>query len=273
MLNTETKLFAVLGYPIKHSFSPVMQNKWFEKEKYNCAYLSFEIQPGNLKKALDSFKMLGFYGLNITIPHKTEVIKYLDYSDKAAKSIGSANTIAIRNGKLYGYNTDHSGFSADLITKGVKVRNKTVFIYGAGGASRAVIYAVKNAEAKKIYITNRTYKKAEKLAKHFRIESVQEENAAEIMSKADLIINTSACGMKKSDVLPFKAGTLKKTAVVYDLIYNKKTPFTKLAKENRIEYYSGEGMLINQGAHAFKIWTGIYPNTKSTLKLLKKFMR
>jgi shikimate dehydrogenase len=250
-----------------------MQNAWFEKEKLNCAYIPFEIEPKNLKKAVEALKVLGFTGINITIPHKTAVMQFLDYTDTAAKRIGSVNTIAIKNGKLYGYNTDYSGFASDLIYNKVKVKGRSVLIFGAGGGARAVIYSVKNSGAKKIYLSNRTHKTAVKLAEEFNIEAVSAEKAAEILPETDLIINASACGMKKTDTLPFKISSFKKNAVIYDLIYNKLTPFVKAAIENKVKFFTGEGMLINQGAHGFKIWTGIYPDTKSALKLLDKFMR
>lgn len=272
-LNIETGLFAILGYPIKHSFSPLMQNAWFKKEKLNCIYLPFETDPENLKKTVGALKILGFKGINVTIPHKSAVIKYLDYADTAAKAIGSVNTIAVKNGKLYGYNTDYSGFASDLILKNVKVKGKNVFIFGAGGGARAVIYSVKNSGAKNIYLANRTYAKAVCLAKEFGIKAAGFTEASDIAADADLIVNASACGMNAADFLPFEIKDLKKTAVIYDLIYNKTTPFSKAARKNKIIYYSGEGMLVNQGAHGFKIWTGIYPDTKSALKLLGKFMR
>ncbi|MDR1195943.1 MAG: shikimate dehydrogenase [Endomicrobium sp.] len=272
-INNETKLFAILGYPIKHSFSPLMQNAWFKKENLNCAYMSFETEPKKLKKTIEAVKVLGFCGINITIPHKTSIMKFLDHTDKASKFIGSVNTIVIKNGRLCGYNTDHLGFSADLISKNVKIKEKTVFIFGAGGAARAVIYSAKSGGAKKIYLANRTYKTAAKLAKEFKIEAIRADDIPEKIAKSDLIINASACGMKKTDTLPFKINILKEDAVIYDLIYNKPTPFMKAAKEHKIKFYTGEGMLINQGACGFKIWTGIYPDVKSAIKLLNKFMR
>ncbi|MCL1971613.1 MAG: shikimate dehydrogenase [Endomicrobia bacterium] len=270
MLNAETKLFAILGFPIKHSFSPQIQNAWFEKEKLNCAYMPFEVEPKNLKKTVEALKLLGFYGINITIPHKTAVMKYLDHVDKAAKLIGSVNTIAVKSNKLYGYNTDYSGFSSDLALKNIKIKDKTILIFGAGGGARAVIYSVKNSGVKNIYLSNRTHKSAVNLAKEFKIEALDINKIPDILPQTDLIVNASACGMKKTDVLPFEISSLKKDAVIYDLIYNKTTPFVKASKEKGIKFYTGEGMLINQGAHGFKIWTGIYPDTKSALKLLNR---
>jgi len=247
-----------------------MQNAWFEKEKLNCAYMPFKVEPKNLKKTVEALKLLGFYGINITIPHKTAVMKYLNHVDKAAKLIGSVNTVAVKNNKLYGYNTDYCGFSSDLALKNIKIKDKTILIFGAGGAARAVIYCVKNNGAKHIYLSNRTHKSAVNLAKEFKAEALDINKIPGILAETDLIVNASACGMKKTDALPFEISNVKKGAVIYDLIYNKPTPFVKAAKERGIKFYTGEGMLINQGAHGFKIWTGIYPDTKSALRLFNR---
>jgi shikimate dehydrogenase len=270
MLNTETKLFAILGCPVKHSFSPQIQNKWFEKENLNCIYLAFEPKPEDLKKTMESLKLLGFQGINITIPHKIEVMKYVDFTEKAAKKIGSVNTIVFKGGKLYGYNTDHLGFSQDLIAKNVRLKNKNVLVIGAGGGARAIVYALKESKAKNIYIANRTFENAEQLAEMFKIKAVDINNAGEVLPDVDMLVNTSACGMKKTDVLPFKADRIKNGLIVYDLIYNKITPFTKLAKDKGLKIFTGVGMLIRQGACGFKIWTGKYPNIEIAERLFKK---
>jgi shikimate dehydrogenase len=272
MLNTETKLFAILGCPIKHSFSPQIQNKWFEKEKLNCAYLAFEPDILNLKKTIESLKILKFNGFNITVPHKVAVMKYVDVVDKAAKKIGSINTVAVKYSKLYGYNTDYLGFIWDLDSKKVNLKNKNVLVIGSGGAARAIAYALKIVKAKNIYISNRTLAKAEYLAKTFNIKSVDMSKVADILPKIDLLVNSSSCGMKKDDTLPFNAGKVKNSLVIYDLIYNKVTPFVKFAKDNGLKIFTGEGMLIHQGACAFEIWTGKYPDTKIAEKLFKKFI-
>jgi len=268
MLNVKTKLFAIIGNPVKHSFSPVMHNAWFKEENLNCAYLAFEPGLKSLKKTIEALKLLGFCAINVTIPFKTEVMKYLDYCDNASKAIGSVNTVVNKNGKLCGYNTDYSGWTADLASKNVEIKDKKVFVFGAGGAARAVLHAVKGA--KEAYVANIIPGTAEKLAKEFKVKAAALAQAPEIIKKADLIINASACGMSKSDSLPFKAGCVNKNAVIYDLIYNKVTPFVKLAQKKRVKFFTGEGMLIRQGADSFKIWTGIYPDVKSALKLFNK---
>ncbi|MCA6071468.1 MAG: shikimate dehydrogenase [Endomicrobium sp.] len=271
MLNTETKLFAILGYPVKHSFSPQLHNEWFEKEMLNCAYLSFEPDSRNLKKTIESLKVLKFHGFNITVPYKIEAMKYVDFTDKAAKEIGSINTVAVKNDKLCGYNTDHLGFIQDLNAKKINLNNKNVLVVGAGGAARAIAYALKNARATKdIYIANRTLASAQNLAKTFKVKSIDTNKVSELLSQIDLLINCSSCGMKKEDSFPFVIDKIKKSLIVYDLIYNKVTPFVKFAKAKGLKVFTGEGMLVRQGASAFEIWTGKYP--KITDNLLKKFI-
>jgi shikimate dehydrogenase len=273
MLNTKTKLFAILGYPVKHSFSPQMHNKWFEKEKLNCDYLAFEPDDMlNLKKTIESLKILKFSGFNITLPYKVSAMEYIDVLDKAAKKIGSINTIAAKNGKLYGYNTDYLGFTWDLISKKVNLKNKNVLIIGAGGAARAVTYALKTLKAKNIYISSRTLAKSEYIAKTFKIKSVDISKVVGIFPKIDLLVNSSSCGMGEYDILPFNACEFKNSLMIYDLIYNKTTPFVKFAKDNGLKIFTGEGMLIHQGACAFEIWTGKHPDVKIAAQLLKKFI-
>jgi shikimate dehydrogenase len=272
MLNSETKLFAILGCPVKHSFSPQMQNKWFEKENLNYIYLAFEPKPEDLKKTMESLKLLGFHGINVTIPYKIEVMKYVDFTDKAAKKIGSVNTIAFKGGKLYGYNTDYLGFSQDLTAKKVRLKNKNVLVIGAGGGARAIVYALKESKVKNIYIANRTLKNAEQLAKMFKIKAVDINKVEKVLPDVDMLVNTSACGMKKTDVLPFKVFKVKNDLIVYDLIYNKVTPFKKLAEDKGLKIFMGIGMLIRQGACGFKIWTGKYPDIEIAEQLFKKIL-
>jgi shikimate dehydrogenase len=272
MLNAETKLFAILGCPIKHSFSPQMQNKWFEKENLNCIYLAFEPKHEDLKKTMESLKFLGFQGINITIPHKIEVMKYVDFIDKVAQKIGSVNTLACKGGKLYGYNTDYLGFSQDLNAKKVRLKNKNVLVIGAGGGARAIVYALKESKAKNIYIANRTLKNAEQFAETFKIKAVDMNKVGEVLLSVDMLVNASACGMKKTDVLPFKADKIKNGLIVYDLIYDKVTPFAKFAENKGLKIFTGAGMLIRQGACGFKIWTGKYPDIEIAERLLKKII-
>ena len=269
MLDPETKYFAVLGYPIKQSLSPLIQNYWFKQHKLNYAYLGLEVHPKNLKTIIESLKIMGFLGFNLTVPHKMEIMRYLHYVDKPAKAIGSVNTVSIKEGKLYGYNTDYTGLEADLKQKNLSVNGKSIFIYGAGGASRAVIYLCKHLGAKNIYLANRTYKNTLAVAKKFHIQPITQDEANKYLEKADIIFNTSACGLELSDFLPFEIYNIKKQTFIYDLICKPRTPFVRLAKKRHLKFDTGEGMLVHQGAHAFKIWLNIEPDVKAARKLIK----
>jgi shikimate dehydrogenase len=249
-----------------------MQNEWFKKEKLNCIYLAFESNPRHFEKTIESLKLLKFCGLNITIPYKIEIIKYVDFLDKTAERIGSVNTVSFKDDKLYGYNTDHLGFSQDLLAKKVDLKNKEVLVIGAGGGARAIIYALKNSEVGSIYIANRTLKNAQQLASIFGLKVFDISEVEELLPEIDLLINTSSCGLKESDVLPFNVVKVKSSLIIYDLIFNKMTPFVKLAKRKKLKIFTGDGMLVRQGACGFKIWTGKYPDIEFAEAVLKKFI-
>lgn len=274
-ITSNTRIIPIFGNPIKHSLSPIMQNAWLIENKLDFIYVAFDIKTKDLKQAVQSIKILNMVGANITVPHKNDVIKYLDFVDKSAKVIGSVNTIVNKNGKLIGYNTDGNGFISDLSSKKIDLRNKTVLVVGAGGASKAVLYALNKLKVKKIYITSRTYTTAKNIAQLYKNMSSIEINkiSDDLLQQIDCIINSSTCGMKLDDKLPFEIKKYKNNVILYDLIYNKLTPFKKFAVKHNLKYFSGEGMLINQGAISFEMWTNIKPNTKNTLSLLKKFMR
>ena len=274
-VNASTKLLGIFGNPVSHSLSPIMQNAWFEQYKLNNLYVAFDILPKNLKSAVEFIKTLNILGVNVTVPHKVEVMKYLDTIDAAAKSIGSVNTIVNKNNKLYGYNTDWQGFITDLKFKKIDLKNKKIVVVGAGGAAKAILYALTKMKTKKIFLTSRTIDKAKLVAKKYNNVSVIDINKipANFFQDIDCLVNCSTCGMKKGDKLPFMIKEFNKKIVFYDIIYNKETPFKKFAAKNKIKYFSGEGMLIYQGAASFDKWTGIFPDTKNTLSLIKKFMR
>ena len=273
-VTASTKLLGIFGNPVEHSLSPVMHNAWFEKYKLNNLYLAFNVLPKNLRVAVESIRTLNVLGVNVTVPHKVEVMKYLDNIDSAAKSIGSVNTIVNKNNKLYGFNTDWQGFITDLKFKKIDLKNKNVLVIGAGGAAKAILYALTKLKVKKIYLTTRTFEKAKLVAKKYQNISVTDINkiSENFLQDMDCLINCSTCGMKKGDKLPFAIKDFNKNMIFYDIIYNKETPFKKFAAKNKIKYFSGEGMLIYQAAVSFYRWTNIFPDTKETFKILKRNM-
>ncbi|CAB3289426.1 Shikimate dehydrogenase (NADP(+)) [Methanocaldococcus lauensis] len=268
MIDARTKVVGLIGHPVEHSFSPIMHNAAFKDKGLNYVYLAFDVLPEKLKYVIDGAKALGIVGFNVTIPHKVEIIKYLDELDESAKLIGAVNTIKIENNKAVGYNTDGIGARLSLEEEIGKVKDKTILILGAGGAARAVAFEL--AKDNNIIIANRTVEKAEKLAKEIA-EKLNKKFGEEVkfsslnndFSDVDIIINATPVGMYPNvDVEPLiKADQIKPDMVVMDLIYNPlETTLLKEAKKVGAKTINGLGMLIYQGAVAFKIWTGVEPN-------------
>ena len=263
ILNTKTILFGVFGDPVGHSKSPLMLNRAFREAGINGAYGAFHILPGTLQAAVEGIRALGFRGVNVTIPHKVEVMKYLDRIDEAAQAIGAVNTIVNDNGVLTGYNTDGIGYVRSLKEEtGVSLAGKKVLLLGAGGAARAIVYALAKEGAGRIVIANRTVKRALELARdmslYVQTEGVGTADIGQYMDNIELVINTTAAGMHPNvDELPMDAGFLRSGLLVSDLVYNPRiTAFLKCAEEAGAQIHSGLGMFIYQGAYAFEYWTG-----------------
>ena len=268
-INSSTKLYGIFGHPIKHSFSPSMHNAAFQKLGLNCVYLAFDILPENLKTATGSIRQLNIQGINVTIPHKQEIMNYLDEISDEAKYTGAVNTIKNNDGKLFGHNTDVGGFLKDLeMELGItKFSGISACLIGAGGAARAVMSGLCMNGAKKITIINRTKSKASELADYFtkrfsdiEINSADLNNNSEIkkcLLGSDLLINSSSAGMTGHDPLNIPLNLMPKNSCVYDLVYNpKETQLVKQAKSLGHKASSGLGMLLYQGAESFELWTG-----------------
>ncbi len=247
MINSNTNLYCIIGHPVFHSKSPLIHNKWFETYGINGSYLAFDLgENPNFEKITDFFRMFNIPGANITIPYKTKVIDFLDEIDETAGHIGSVNTIKNVNGKLTGYNTDYYGVLKTLEINNIKNNIKTLII-GAGGATNAVVYALKKYGIGDISITNRTMSTAETLALKFDI-SVKPFNFNDnLTSGYDLVINTTP--IEFNEILP----CFNKNTIYFDLKYYKgKIPTDK--------YIDGKLMLLYQAEESFKIWTDIKPD-------------
>ncbi|XRP97115.1 shikimate dehydrogenase [Methanocaldococcus sp. 16A] len=278
MIDAKTKVIGLIGHPVEHSFSPIIHNAAFKDKGLNYVYVAFDVLPENLKYVIDGAKALGIVGFNVTIPHKIEIMKYLDEIDKDAQLLGAVNTIKIEDGKAIGYNTDGIGARMALEEEVGKVKDKNIVIFGAGGAARAVAFEL--AKDNNIIIANRTVEKAENLAKEIAKklnkkfgEEVKFSGLDVDLKDIDIIINATPIGMYPNvDVEPIvKADKLREDMVVMDLIYNPlETVLLKEAKKVNAKTINGLGMLIYQGAVAFKIWTGVEPNVEVMKESLKK---
>jgi len=286
MTGSKTKIFGVLGHPIGHSLSPVMHKAFFKEKKINADYFAFDVDEKNLGDAIHGADALKFCGLNVTIPHKISVIKYMDEISEEARLINAVNTIKFDYVKdlIIGYNTDGIG-AINAIEKNLNdgLKGKKIFILGAGGAARAIIFSALSNNAE-ISIYNRTVEKAiligndvkEKLNKYLKV--VHLKNLKDELKDNDIIINATSVGMfPNADECPINEYCIPKGKVVMDIVYNPiETKFLESAKKRNCMTINGVDMLVEQGAEALKIWLNMEPEEylinimkKSIIKKLK----
>ncbi|MBD0379047.1 shikimate dehydrogenase [Paenibacillus sedimenti] len=262
-LDSHTILYGVFGDPIRHSRSPIMLNRAFRETGLNAAYAAFHVSPQGLGDAVRGIRALGYRGVNVTIPHKVEVMQYLDEIDGGAQVIGAVNTIVNEAGRLIGYNTDGIGYVRSLKEEtGIQLQGKHVLLLGAGGAARGVAYALAKEGSACIYIANRTKERAVELAATIgaftKAVGLGLDELGDVVDAAGLIVNTTSAGMHPSvDELPMSVDHLREHHLVSDLIYNPRiTRFLREAEAKGARIHGGLGMFIYQGAYAFEYWTG-----------------
>lgn len=281
MYTGKTKNLGVIGYPIKHSLSPVIQNAAITKAGLDYAYIAMPIAPENLKTAIEGLKAINFSGFNVTIPHKVTIMQYLDEIDDTAKFIGAVNTVKIENNKLYGYNTDVIGFINPLLKEGFILKDKTVVIFGAGGASRAIICGLIQQKVAHIVLGVRNQAKGEKLANSFKhliditAYDWHDEAFTKYLAKADLLVNTTPLGMfpNVDSVVPVEWEKVKPNAFVYDIVYTPvKTKFLQEAQSYGHKILNGEKMLAEQGAASLYYWTGEKVDVDIMVKALREYL-
>jgi shikimate dehydrogenase len=262
-MDSYTVLYGVIGDPIRHSKSPIMLNRAFGERGINGAYAAFHVEPGKLGEAIGGIRALGFRGLNVTIPHKIEVMKYLDEIHPGARAAGAVNTIVNENGRLIGYNTDGIGYVRSLKEEAEpNLSGRTILVLGAGGASRGILWALAQEKPAKLLLANRTDEKAVELAKAFAPEidvtAIAWTDVEAACRDADVVINTTSVGMSPNvEATPIDPAWLKHGAIASDLIYNPlQTKFIREAEARGCRAHGGLGMFIYQGAYAFEYWTG-----------------
>lgn len=260
-----TKITGVFGYPVSHSLSPVFQNAAFDSLSLDFVYIPFEVKPAFIKEAIEAIRFLNFRGINLTIPHKKDGYYLVDELDEEAKHLKVVNTIKNEDGKLIGYITDGSGFVRSIKEDGkVELKNKNVYLLGAGGAGWAISGAIVKEKIRKLLITNRTMEKAIAIKNHLKenfnftsVELIDFENRNGInFQDIDIIINTTSVGMEEGDIVLIKEEKIKKNIFIYDIIYNRKTELIKTAEKLNLPHLNGLSMLVYQGAISFEIWTG-----------------
>ena len=282
-MNLDIKNFGILGCPVGHSLSPQMYTAAFRAAGLvNYNYITLQIPSGKLYFAVEGIKALDFRGVNVTIPHKSTVMKYLDAIDADAMIIGAVNTVVNDGGILTGYNTDVSGFLAALSEVNFLPEDCHAVILGAGGAARAILWGLCKRRAEYITIGARNPQKAKALADDFRPQGNVDgfdwlsDEFKELLQTADILINTTPLGMFPDvDAMPpVDLKLLPEGALVYDIIYNPaETKLLRTAKELGYPTLNGLSMLLLQGREAYRLYTGEIPDMKVMRKTLEKILR
>ena len=284
-INGKTKIIGIIGKNIENSLSPLIHNQIILKHSLNFCYLPFQVAETNLGKAIQGIKALNIRGVNITFPYKEKVIKFLDEVEESALRIGAVNTIVNNKGILIGYNTDVIGFKKSLQEDGkFAIKGEKAVIFGAGGAARAVVYALLEEGIEEISIFNRTLERAKKIKQNLSsffpksrisVFPLEEEDMKDKIEKAHLLVNTTSLGIApQSDNTPLPDEKLfHPDLLVYDLIYHPaKTLFLRQAERAGAKIINGLPMLVYQGIESFYLWTGLKPEGKEVLKMIRQII-
>lgn len=254
MINANTKICCIIGNPVGHSLSPQMHNAAFTELSLNYVFTALKVT--HLKKAVEAFRTLGLPAVVVTVPHKMDILKYVDGADESAAKIGAANLIINRNGRLTAYNTDWTGALKSL-KEITDLKGKKVALLGAGGAARALVFGLKK-EGSLVSVFNRTRSHASQLKEEFCLEEVFSLTDSAKISENDIIVNTTSVGMEPDDkVSPIADESIRSSQIVFDIVY---TPhMTKLlsdAKKKGAAIVHGYKMVLYGGTGIFEQITG-----------------
>lgn len=256
---TDTRAFAIIGDPINHSLSPTIYNAAYRHLKMNCIYMAYRIRPGELCEGVESLREANIQGFNVTIPHKVDIMKYLNKCDEDCSIIGATNTVLVKQGELHGYNTDLDGFLRPILNRKIPLRGADVLLLGAGGSARAAAFGLIRNNVNSIRICNRTIQKAESLSELCRehgVSSYADSMPGSIRDGFDIVVNTTSLGMSGGQ--PTDVQKISPDTVVYDIVYRPiTTPLLKQASEAGAQIIQGWEMLLHQAELAFEILTGV----------------
>ena len=269
------KKYLVIGNPIEHSLSPKLHNYWIKENNINAIYDKKLLDENNIQEVIEEVKNEKIHGINVTVPFKKSVIPFLDQLSPLAKEVQSVNTIFKKDNKVIGENTDVGGFKQSLEYINYNVKNKKVFILGAGGVVPSILKALEKLGPAKVYISNRTKEKAKNLESHYKISLGLETLDWGQSPDFDIIINATSLGLKNNDKIELdynkhKSKFFRGKKLFYDVIYNpEKTNFLLKGEELGNETTNGKMMFICQAQLAFKIWHNILPKIDNeTIELL-----
>jgi shikimate dehydrogenase len=264
-MQSQVKTYCIIGDPVHHSLSPAMHNAAFNSLHLNCTYIAFRVPKGQLEESINALRAIDIAGFNVTLPHKVDIMGFMNYLDSSAEKATAVNTVHNVDGILKGYNTDIFGFIEPLRKRNVNFNGMNILLLGAGGSARAVIAAFSETKGiNKITIANRTLEKARQLAKKgtdlgLECQVTEMDNIKGIAVKSHLIVNTTSIGMdeeKEESLIGYEH--ISKNTIVYDIVY--KPVVTNLLENARYagaDVVYGYEMLLEQGARAFEIWTDL----------------
>lgn len=262
-MQASAKTYCIIGDPIHHSLSPAMHNAAFAAKGLNSTYIAFRVPQNELKESIESLRSINIAGFNVTTPHKTNIMRYLDELEPVAKKASAVNTVNNIEGIFRGYNTDVYGFIEPLHKRHVDFRGMHVLLIGSGGAARAVVVALAEENAiAKLIIANRDIQRANELATlgdrlGMKCELVLFEKATDFSPACDLIVNATKLGMNNEPSV-IDHLHIQKGSIVYDIVYRPMvTDLIENAKYAQASVIYGYEMLIEQGAKAFELWTGL----------------
>lgn len=277
MITGRTKVVAVIGHPIEHSLSPAIHNAGFRSTGLDWVYVAFDVAAGSASAALDSVRTLGLAGLSVTMPHKQDIAMAVDNLSPSARNLASVNTVSVsHDGRLTGHSTDGDGLVASLQELGIDVEDRTVTIFGAGGAARSVIDSLERHRASRICVVNRTLLAAQRAIElaHGRGLAVSGDDRgtiAEFVQNSEIVINATSVGMSGSDDLVLDPRLLGSQHVVVDLVYHPlETPLLRAATERGCRVVDGIGMLVHQAALQQVVWTGVRPDVQEMNRVARQ---
>ncbi|BAT58365.1 shikimate dehydrogenase [Variibacter gotjawalensis] len=271
-MGTSQKAACVIGWPIKHSRSPLIHKYWMRQHGIDADYRREAVEPEKLGDFIAHLSSNGYVGANVTLPHKEAVLQLAD-PDSRALSVGAANTLFFRSGRLCATNTDVEGFVAnlDVEASGWDSELETAVVLGAGGGARAVIYGLIERKVERIVLVNRTIEKAAKLASVFgdRVQPTAWSDLPRAMRSARLLVNTTSLGMTGQPPLEIDLAPLASDAAVSDIVYSPlETPLLAAAKARGLKTADGLGMLLYQAVRGFSLWFGVKPEVTAELRAL-----
>lgn len=263
-INGQTRVVGIFGDPIAHTRSPAMHNAAFRARGLPYVYVPFLVRPVDLSKAVHGIRALNLSGVNVTVPHKERIVRYLDVLSAEAELCGAVNTVVNRDGTLFGDNTDGRGFLVSLQERSLSPRRQEVVLIGAGGATRSVLVSLIRAGSARITIANRTLAKAQALARAYgslcktRLEALPLDVLRDpaLLKNAALVVNCTSVGLHGEEFPPLAYAATPRGCLFYDLLYRPGlTFFLQQARKARRPILDGRRMLLHQGALAFSLWT------------------